>query len=239
MRTTMTATALLTLTIALAHAQEPTTTSAPAATQPASSLEIIPRDAWGSRPNPIPASRKQTPKFFTLHHAGDTWKAGTDPADSLRRVQAWGQREKGWPDLPYHYIIAPDGRVFEGRDWQYQPESNTKYDLNGVLNIELLGNFEVQRVSPEQLRATVALVAKLSKDLNVSPDTIRGHRDAAEGQTVCPGKDFYRYVKDGLIKRWVVETLEGKSADVRELEPLADGPTTRISTEAPPTEPAN
>ena len=209
----------------------------PATTKPA--LEIITREEWGSRPDPIPESRKQTPKFFTLHHAGELWKPGTDAALSIRKLQAYGQREKGWPDVPYHYIIAPDGRVLEGRDWHYQPESNTKYDLNGVLNIELLGNFEEQRVSIEQLRSTVALLAKLSRELKVDPATIRGHRDAAEGQTDCPGKDFYRYVQDGLIRQWVEAELAGKPTDIKELDELPDGPTTRISTSRPTTEAAN
>jgi hypothetical protein len=235
MRTPILAALLLCTSITMLRA-EPATTAP--TSQPAP-LVIVPRDEWGSRPNPIPEARKQRPKFFTIHHAGELWKPRTDPALALRKLQAFGQREKGWPDLPYHYLISPDGRVFEGRDWHYQPESNTKYDLNGVLNIELMGNFEEQRVSIEQLRATVALIAKLSKDFNVDPSTIRGHKDAAEGQTVCPGKDFYRYIHDGLIKQWVIETLDGKSPDVQELPELEGGPTTRISTEAPATEAAN
>ena len=210
---------------------QPTTTPAP--------LTIVSREEWGSRPDPIPEARKQTPKFFTIHHAGELWKPGTDAALTMRKLQAFGQREKHWPDVPYHYLISPDGRVFEGRDWHYQPESNTKYDLNGVLNIELFGNFEEQRVSPQQLTALVQLIAKLSKDLNVDPETIRGHRDAAEGQTVCPGKDFYRYIHDGLIKEWVIETLAGKTPDIHELDALPDGPTTQISTEVPAPEAAN
>lgn len=234
MRRKLLAAALMTFSITFAHADEPATQPS---TRPA--LEIITRQEWGSRPQPIPESRKQTPKFFTLHHAGVLWKPGTDAAQSLRNVQGWGQREKNWPDLPYHYIIAPDGRVFEGRDWNYQPESNTKYDLNGVLNIELLGNFEEQRVSIEQLRATVALVAKLSKDLNVDTATIRGHRDAAEGQTTCPGKDFYRYVQSGLIRKWAEAELAGQPADIEELDELKGGPATRISTTRPTTEAAN
>lgn len=220
------------------YANEPAThPSTQPSTQP--TLEIVSREDWGSRPDPIPESRKQTPKFFTIHHAGELWKPGTDAALAMRKLQAYGQREKNWPDVPYHYLISPDGRVFEGRDWHYQPESNTKYDLNGVLNIELFGNFEEQRVSIEQLRALVGIIAKLSKELNVDPATIRGHRDAAQGQTVCPGKDFYRYIHDGLVRQWVEETLAGKTPDIRELPELPDGPTTRISTSRPAVEAAN
>ena len=121
-------------------------------TQPA--LTIVTRQEWGSKPQPLDESKRHVPKLITLHHEGVLWKAGTDNAAKLRNVQSWGQREKNWPDLPYHYIIAPDGIVYEGRDWNYQPESNTNYSLEGVLNIELLGNFEDQRVSREQFTAS-------------------------------------------------------------------------------------
>jgi hypothetical protein len=192
-------------------------------------LTIVTRQEWGSKPQPLDESKRHVPKLITLHHEGVLWKVGTDDAAKLRNVQSWGQREKNWPDLPYHYIIAPDGIVYEGRDWNYQPESNTNYSLEGVLNIELLGNFEDQRVSREQLDALVQLLAKLCVDLKLEPATLRGHKDAAPGQTVCPGKDFHRYIEKGLIRKWVEESLAGQRPQIEELPQITDGPTTRIS----------
>src|SRR4051795_8407041 len=76
---------------------------------------IVSAEEWGSKPEPIPAERKHVPKFITIHHAGVLYKAGTDPAKSVRDLQAYGQKEKHWPALPYHFLIAPDGRIFAGR----------------------------------------------------------------------------------------------------------------------------
>jgi N-acetylmuramoyl-L-alanine amidase len=196
-------------------------------------LRIIPREAWGSRPLPMPESRRHVPKFITLHHAGVTWKATNDPLVSIRNLQAFSQREKNWADVPYHFLIAPDGRVLEGRDVHFEPDTNTKYDLQGVLNVELMGNFEEQRVSPEQLRATTLLVAKLCKDLNLDPKLMRGHNDAAPGQTTCPGRDFHRYLANGSLLKWVEEAMAGERPAIAELPPLPDGPTTRIATTSP------
>src|SRR5687768_15924728 len=84
---------------------------------------VIPASEWGSKPHPIPAERKHTPTFITVHHAGVVWKAGDDPVKKLQALQAYGQREKNWPDLPYHYLIAPDGRIFAGRPVVYEPET--------------------------------------------------------------------------------------------------------------------
>lgn len=208
------------------------------AESPAAGLKIVTREEWGSKPQPIDEAKRHTPSLLTIHHEGVLWRVGTDNAQKLRNLQSWGQREKNWPDVPYHYIIAPDGIVYEGRDWHYQPESNTDYSLDGVLNIELLGNFEEQRVEKTQLDALVALIAKLCVDLKLDPATIRGHKDAAPGQTSCPGKDFHRYIENGSIRKWVEESLAGQQPEIRELDALADGPTTRISQTVVTTKPA-
>jgi hypothetical protein len=196
---------------------------------------MITPEQWGSRPRPIPDSRKQVPRLITIHHAGTFWKPGTDPAAMVRAVQAYGQKEKGWPDLPYHFMIAPDGRIFQARPLQYEPESNTKYPLNGHVGVELMGNFQEQRPSLAQLKSTVALVAWLCQDLHIDPSQIAGHKDRAKGQTVCPGKDFYRYLADGEFVGWVKQTLAGKTPDIKPGPPLPGGPTHVIDT--PTTQP--
>lgn len=191
---------------------------------------IVTTQEWGSKPQPIPDSRKHTPKFITIHHAGVEWKSGkVSPEQFVRNMQSWGQKEKNWPDLPYHFLIAPDGKIYEARSLEYEPESNTRYELAGNIGVEMMGNFEVQRPSPEQLRSCVQLVAWLCAERNIDVANIRGHNDAAPGQTSCPGKDFYRYLKDGEFRKWVSALLEGKPVDVRPGEPLPGGPTTQIS----------
>src|SRR5215216_3890704 len=89
--------------------------------------EIVAGKEWGSKPLAIDASRKHVPKFITIHHAGVLWKAGDDPVKKLQGLQVYGQKEKGWPDVPYHFLIAPDGRIFEGRAAEYEPDTNTSY----------------------------------------------------------------------------------------------------------------
>lgn len=198
----------------------------------------VSREEWGSKPAPIPDSRKQVPVWITIHHAGEFWKYGADPADFVRRMQVWGQnrpklekppRDSFWPDLPYHFMIAPDGRIFEGRPVEYEPETNTKYSVNGNIGVEMMGDFEKQRPSIEQIKACVAITAWLSKTYKIDLEHIRTHMDAAPNQTDCPGKDFYRYIKDGQFKKWVQETIKGKKPKIESGAPLADGPGTSIN----------
>jgi hypothetical protein len=206
---------LLFASIALADSK-----SAPvgAATRPA----IVPASEWGSKPQPIPDARKQTPKSITIHHAGVLWKAGDDAVKSLQSLQAWGQKEKKWPDLPYHFLIAPDGRIFAGRPVDYEPETNTSYKTAGHIGVELYGNFEVQRPSKEQLVALVKLVAWLAQEHQIALDQIGGHKDRAE--TDCPGKDLYRYFQDGQLKAWIKTAIEGGEPTIEPGPALKDGP---------------
>jgi hypothetical protein len=193
--------------------------------------KTVTREEWGSQPKPLPDSAKHTPKYITLHHGGTEWKKGKDPAAYVKAVQKYGQEQKDWPDLPYHFMIAPDGRIFEARPIEYEPQSNTKYELKGHIGVELMGNFEVQRPSEAQLKSTVALVAWLCQDLKIDPSEIAGHKDRAKDQTVCPGKDFARYLEDGQFVGWVKDTLAGKKPDIKMGEPLPGGPKVIIDTE--------
>lgn len=192
---------------------------------------IITAQAWGSVPQAIPDSRKHTPAYITIHHAGVEWKGG-DAKTFVKNMQSWGQKEKNWPDLPYHFLIAPDGTIYEGRPLRYEPESNTKYALQGNIGVEMMGNFEIQRPSPQQLISCVRLVAWLSQDLHIPTDKIRGHKDAAPNQTSCPGKDFYRYLESGQFVKWVKAVQAGDNSDIKPGEALKDGPTTQISTQS-------
>ena len=193
---------------------------------------IVSAKEWGSEPQPIPDSRKHTPQFITVHHAGVDWKPGRDPVTFVKNMQGWGQREKNWPDLAYHFMIAPDGRIFEARSMEYEPESNTKYDLQGHIGIELMGNFETQRPSEKQLESLVAIVAWVCQEKNIPPSEIATHRDRAKKQTSCPGKDLYRYFEDGTFVGWVKQTLAGKQPDVKPGPPLEGGPTVVVDTPA-------
>src|SRR5581483_11279512 len=162
--------------------------------------EIVTREAWGSKPKPIPADRKQKPLWITLHHAGELFHEGKDdPAEFVRKMQIWGQnrpklekppRDTYWPDLPYHFLIAPDGRIFEGRPVDYEPESNTTYPLKGNIGVEMMGDFNVQQPTLKQIRSCVLLTAWLCRRYHIACDRIRTHQDVAPGQTDCPGKNF-------------------------------------------------
>lgn len=207
--------------------------------------KFVTREQWGSNPDPIPDSRKHVPKWITIHHAGELWTTDKDPEQYLRNMQAWGKkrpqiekppRNTFWPDLPYHFLIGPDGRIFEGRPIEYEPDTNTRYSVAGNIGIEMFGNFNVQRPSPEQLESVVRLTAWLMQQTHIDLEHVRTHRDAAPGQTECPGRDFYRYILDGKFKGWVSAVLAGEDLKIDPGPPLPAEPAgpTELITETKP-----
>jgi hypothetical protein len=202
---------------------------------------IISRQAWGSKPDPIPQSRRHAPQFITFHHAGVLWTNSQTPEQFLRNMQTWGKRRPQleqpprntyWPDLPYHFLIAPDGRIFEGRPMQYEPESNTTYELAGNISVELMGDFNRQRPSLQQLESAVRLTSWLMQELAIDGKRVRTHRDVANGQTECPGDDFYRYFEDGQFRKWLADSACGGNPQIKPGLPLIGerpGPTEVIT----------
>ena len=143
----------------------------------------------------------------TLHHTGDSkpLTRADDPAQRLRNLQSWGARDRNWWDVPYHFLLDLDGRVFEGRDWHMQGETNTTYDPGGHFLISMIGNYDVQEPSVGQMEAIADLMAWALKTNDLPIDRIGGHYNYAE--TGCPGKYLRRYLEDGTLRRMVQERL--------------------------------
>lgn len=148
-------------------------------------IEPIAVEAWGGLASPMPA-QPQAISWITVHHQGELWEPTADVAAYLRRLQTWSRRSKGWVDIPYHFIVAPDGQVYAGRPWALPGDTNTDYDPRGHLLVMLLGNFEIQHPTARQWDATVRLLATLQRRFALQAERIGSHRDHAH-HTVCPG----------------------------------------------------
>lgn len=170
-------------------------------------VSIIPRSGWNAAP---PRTFKQhIPVKLTIHHEGTNLKETDNAAKKIKNIQAWGMGpDRNWVDIPYHFLIAPDGTIYEGRSVYTVGETATEYDPTGHLLITCLGNLEVQPVSEAQLASLVQLLAYCSKKYNIPYQTIASHRDYST-QTTCPGKNLYQYLQNGYIKQQVQQQLAG------------------------------
>ncbi len=167
---------------------------------------IVPVQDWGGTPADAARARPQAITHITLHHQGEPFAPGTDPRQYLRNLQSWSRTTKGWLDIPYHYIIDLDGRIYAGRDIAYAGDTNTEYDPTGHALIEVVGNFEEVEPNQRQLDAVVDLMAMLAAKYHVGLDAIRSHRDYSD-HTVCPGAHLYRYVREDYFRHRVALKL--------------------------------
>ena len=172
-------------------------------------LAIIPRTGWNAaEARPF---KSQVPIRITIHHEGGKVLLATDDAaQRLKNVQTWSMgKDRNWTDIPYHYLIAPDGTVFEGRSPLTVGETNTEYDPSGHLLISFLGNYEQQTLNDNLLDVLTRLIAKFCIQYNISPETIGGHKDYSK-ITSCPSENIYQYIENGYIKKRVKELFANK-----------------------------
>jgi len=165
---------------------------------------IITQRDWGGAP--ADSGRLHQIQSITLHHEGESFPPGKDPIEYLRTLQSWSRTTKHWSDIPYHYIIDLNGRVYEGRPIRFAGDTNTDYDPAGHALVCVVGNFEEVEPNEKQLRAVVNVFAWLCRKYRLTPDKINGHRDVATG-TVCPGKNLYHYLQNGYFQREVTKLL--------------------------------
>ncbi len=167
--------------------------------------QIVSVAAWGGTPSSAPVPTHHIHKI-TIHHQGEIWKDGTDVENYLRRLQQWSRLTKRWADIPYHYVIAPDGRIYSARPLEQAGDTNTEYDPRGHALVMLVGNFEEQQPTAAQLTAAVDLTAWLAREHQLGLDSIASHKDYS-AQTVCPGKNLYAYLESGWFKAEVAKKL--------------------------------
>jgi hypothetical protein len=143
----------------------------------------------------------------TLHHTGsaEPLLPADDPVEKLRGLQSWGAAERNWWDVPYHFLLDLEGRIYEGRDWRYMGETNTTYDPGGHLLISMIGNYERQEPTPAQLASIAAMMAWALRRFNLPLDRIGGHYNYAS--TGCPGRHLRKHLEDGTLRAMVAQRL--------------------------------
>lgn len=162
----------------------------------AGAVDVMSRTEWGAH-KPVLAMEKQTPRRITVHHTATRGKHGLSIVRKMKSLQAFsqakskladGRTKEAWADIPYHFYIAVDGKVAEGRPIGFVGDTNTKYDPAGHVTIVVEGNFETEKPTGEELAALKALIGDLSRQYDIPADRIGTHKDFA--QTACPGKNL-------------------------------------------------
>ncbi len=180
----------------------PMPTAAPPSTPamvevPAPSL--LSRSAWGAR-DARSGMLQHTPARIIVSHDTQACCTNVTPATRMRENQSRHMDSQGWPDIAYHYSIAPDGTILIGRAVELQSDSayapvNPTYQINGTIMLGMLGNYDQQHPTAESLRAVTWLMAWLCQRYGIAPDEIAYLRQVApvdpwRGETTSPGRNM-------------------------------------------------
>ena len=184
--------------------------------QVAPGLSIHPRSEWGADLPPKGVIGPETVKFLLVHHTASSNDV-PDPRVVIRQTYAFQTGpSKRWPDICYHFMIGPDGSVWETRAGSLAGPvvaDATGGNQGFAQLVCLIGDFTAQAPTPaaqESLMrmlifladryridtdpaATTTFVSrgsdKFRAGTTVTASTISGHRDVT--YTACPGNLGY------------------------------------------------
>jgi hypothetical protein len=126
--------------------------------------------------------------WIVVHHSDSAY-------GSAAIIDKW-HRDRGFDELGYHFVIgngtnSGDGQVEVGPRWIKQKWGahdnalDNRYNTNGI-GICLVGNFENNRPTAQQIKSLDRLVVFLMKKYNVPVDHVLGHGETKDTQ--CPGR---------------------------------------------------
>ncbi len=160
---------------------------------------LLSRSAWGAR-DARSGMLQHTPARIIVSHDTQACCTNVTPATRMRENQSRHMDSQGWPDIAYHYSIAPDGTILIGRAVELQSDSayapvNPTYQVNGTIVLGMLGNYDQQHPTAESLRAVTWLMAWLCQRYGIAPDEIAYLRQVApvdpwRGETTSPGRNM-------------------------------------------------
>ncbi|MDB6141773.1 MAG: N-acetylmuramoyl-L-alanine amidase [Pseudomonas sp.] len=99
---------------------------------------FVERSSWGAMKGKPDMVMDWDYTMIALHHAGRSYECTPGGVKQMQNVQAHHMGDK-FDDIGYHYGIACDGTVLEGRDIRLQA-SSVKLFNTGVIGIVLLEN---------------------------------------------------------------------------------------------------
>ncbi len=137
---------------------------------------------------------------IVVHHTATT-KDLDDPRVAVQNIYQYHTKHLKWGDIGYHYLIAPNGQIFEGRKGGKAVVAGHSKPVNKTtIGVALMGNYHDEAPSRIAVKQLSKLLAKLSREYGLEPEskfiykqkvypTIMAHR--SNDSTVCPGDFLY------------------------------------------------
>lgn len=162
---------------------------------------VISRREWAMADTIVPRTNPMGRiDRITVHHDGmpPVWLNSRSDIASRIEVIRRAHVNNGWADIGYHYIIDPQGNVWEGRPVRYQG-AHVKIANERNLGVLVLGNFVEQRPTLSATTALDRFVAVQMRQYGVPLSRVHTHQELSPTQ--CPGPNLQRYMEETRSNR--------------------------------------
>ena len=190
---------------------------------PPSRPPIVARADWGARPinlnapeefgkfhpqtNPegvlfYPSDLQGDLNTIVIHHSAFSHAS---PAE----IQGMQMDRRGFADVAYHFLVASDGTIYEGRDIHIRGAHVQGFNT-GSVGIVLIGNFNDEEPTQAQTDSLGKLVDYLRFTYSIR--YLSGHRDyphQSPDGTDCPGNNLYPLLPEMAEKLGMEYGIDG------------------------------
>jgi N-acetylmuramoyl-L-alanine amidase len=191
---------------------------------------IMSRLGWRAAPR-VGANESHSPYRVTVHHTQGSRPMGeAETAAEVKNIQHYhmvGRGREGkdnFHDIGYHFLIAGDGRVVEGRRAEYLG-AHAGGANEGNIGVAMMGDFNKVQPNTAQIESLTRLVTYLSVKYRKDPNA-KGFLEAHQHYTStdCPGKNLMAML--GSLRSKIDHENEiivagGSVGSVAEFTPLA------------------
>lgn len=164
-------------------------------------LTIIPRAAWSAAQEVPTYMKKHVAPWshITVHHTAMTTDADSSSAGraaEMRMIQRshLNKSNPRWGDVGYHYLIDPEGRVYEGRRLAWRGAHVAGLNDHKI-GVSLMGNFELTTPTAASLKSLERLLDDLRARNNIPRSNVSHHTAVATAYTECPGRNLIGWVQ--------------------------------------------
>lgn len=161
---------------------------------------------------------------LTIHHSAmkqDGRQTNDSVLETIKKVHT-GQ---GWPGLSYHFVIMPDGTIYQTNDFTDITWHDTINDDS--IGILVHGYFHPD-VNEIPTQAQLVSLKELLDDLCINhpefpadQDNVVGHRERSA--TACPGDNLFKYVVEYREKKGQVNWVQTASKCEDDLAKMTKG----------------
>ncbi|XP_037718249.1 peptidoglycan-recognition protein LC isoform X6 [Drosophila subpulchrella] len=111
----------------------------------------------------------------------------------VRVTQSKHMDSFNWGQIGYNFMVGGDGRVYEGRGWNYVG-AHTRDNNDSSIGISFIGSFRRNEPTPKSLEACQLLLEQGVRLKKLKPDyQLLGHRQITG--TLRPAEELYRIIQ--------------------------------------------